>query len=187
MEPADVQVIRCLHCQAENPPGSATCGSCGRPLPPVGGSGQDEILWLPPDRAESARRTYHLSTLMLLVAVISVCLGVLREVPGLGVLLILLMVPALIRTLAGAARRQSRGSPMSWNEKLAVFLSSLGIVFVVGFASLIAFVATCLPAGVVMIGTGSEFGFYLAVIVGLAAAGFVFYRLGRALWPQREP
>jgi hypothetical protein len=187
MEPADVQVIRCLHCQAENPPGSATCASCGRPLPPVGDSGQDEIWWLPADRAETARRTYHLSTLMLLVAVIAVCLGVMREVPGLGVLLILLMVPALIRTLAGAARRQSRGSPMPWEEKLVVFLSSLGIVFVIGFAALIAFVTTCFPAGLVMFGVGWQFGLIVAVIVGLVAAGLVFYHLGRVLWPQKEP
>jgi len=125
---------------------------------------------------------------MVLIAVIAVCLGVLRLVPGLGILLIILVIPALARTFVGATRRQALGRSMSWDEKVLAFLGSLGIVAVIGLAASIAFVATCFPTGYVMLmGAGGPAGFILAFLAGLTVAGIVILVLGRRLWPQKDP
>ena len=150
-------------------------------------SGFDEASTPPAGREESARRTVQLNTLMLLIALIAVCLGVLHEVPGLGIVLIILVLPALTRTILGARRRQALGRSMSWVEKMLAFLGSLGIVAVIGLAATIAFVATCFPTGLIILNVSSDLAsFVLAGLVGLLAVGFVLFYLGRVLWPQKD-
>jgi hypothetical protein len=141
---------------------------------------------LPADRAAGAHRTYQISTLMLLIALIAVCLGVMHEVPGLGIALFLVMIPALVRTTTGAARRRAEGRPMSWQERAIVFAASMGIVVLTGLAALITFVAICFPTGMFMIGSGSQAGFVVAIALGIVGAIVVCFLVGRALWPQKD-
>jgi hypothetical protein len=153
-------------------------------------SGFDEELTAPAGREESAGRTVQLSTLMLLIALIAVCLGVLHEEPGLGILLIILLIflviPALARTIAGTRRRQALGRSMSWDEKMLAFFGSLGIVAVIGLAATIAFAATCTPTAIVAASAMDVYGLIPAGLVGLTASGFVIFYLGRALWRQKD-
>jgi hypothetical protein len=149
-------------------------------------SGFDEKPTAPAGREEPARRTVQLNTLMLLIAVIAVCLGVLHEAPGLGIVLVILVIPALARTIGGARRRQALGRSMSWDERFLNFFASLGIVIVIEVAAAIAFVATCTPTGIVAANAMDLYGFILAGLIGLAAAGFVVFYLGRALWRQKD-
>ncbi len=148
----------------------------------------DDASAPPAGREESASRVIQLNTLMLLIAVIAVCLGVLREMPGLGILLIVLVIPALARTVVGARRRQAVGHSMSAAEKTLAFVGSLGVVAVIGLAATNAFVATCVPTGrVVGLGAGGLPGIILAFAIGLTVGGIVLYHLARLLWPQRGP
>jgi hypothetical protein len=124
---------------------------------------------------------------MLVIALIAVCLGVLVEIPGLGVVLLLVSTPALIRTLMAVSRGKAAGRPLSGWEKMTVFAGSLGVVAVIGLASLIAFIATCFPVGLISVQADMGVGVFLAFSVGIIAAGFVGFTLIRKLWPQRAP
>jgi hypothetical protein len=147
---------------------------------------RDALPTPPAGLEESGRFAVHISSVMLVIAMVAVCLGVLHEAPGLGILLIVLMVPALVRTLVGAARRKAKGHSMTPAEKLFTFFGSLGIVIVIGLAASIAFVTTCFPIGFLTFDMTNGAGVVLATIAGLAAAGYVLYLLGQRLWPQKD-
>jgi hypothetical protein len=146
----------------------------------------------PAERAASARRTVHLGTLMLLIALIAVCLGVFRLAPGLGVLFLILIVPALVRTILSAGQQEDRGHPMSWDEKLLTFFGSVGVVAVLGLAASIAFLVACFSSGVTILAMGSvgpggswlsASALVIAPVAGLAVAVVVIRSLARQLWP----
>jgi hypothetical protein len=183
MEAPTPPAIPCPHCGALNHPDAKSCAACDRSLARPIGSGA--VPAPPAGREALERRTIHLNSIMLLIALIAVCLGVLREFPGLGVLLVVLVVPALVRTFTGAARRKALGTPMSWDQKLITFTASVGIVALIGLAASIAFVAVCFPIGVLSINAGGMYGIYFALIAGLAAGISVLVMLGRTLWPGR--
>jgi hypothetical protein len=136
-------------------------------------------------RVQASPRSVHLGTLMVLIAVVAVCLALLRAAPGLGILLILVLVPASARTVAAVVRRQSRGKRMFWDEKLELFVLSIGIVVVIGIASAAAFLATCFPSGLLLTNAAGIPGLIAAVIVGVGAGGYVAFRLIRVLWPYK--
>lgn len=71
---------------------------------------------------------FHLSTLMMLVTLASVIMGVFMTVPGLGILLAVLAVPAFLVTVIKSARREARGRPMSRADKVVTFLGTIGVV-----------------------------------------------------------
>ena len=187
MEPA-----ACPHCAAVNPPGALTCWLCQQRM---------EARTVPPGRrteaspnAAAAQRTFGLSSLMLLIVLIAVCLGVMREVPGLGIGLLLLATPAAVRTAIASSRREARGEPMRAAQWLWAFASSLGVVIVIGVASVAAFSGLCFAG--VFIGdathglgdpyAGLAVGLFIGGGIGLLLAIYVFYRLARWLWPIRN-
>ena len=64
-------------------------------------------------------------------------------------------------------RRGARpGRPMPASAKVGVFLASLAAVVLVCLSAIIAFVATCLPIGLVSIGLDSQAGIMVAFIAG---------------------
>jgi hypothetical protein len=124
----------------------------------------------PAGREESARRTVHLSTLMLVIAIIAVGLGVFRQAPRLGILLTILVIPAVARTIFGVKPRPVLDPSMSWKEKIFAFLGALVIALVIFLAASIAFVAICLST--VVIGRAPQ-TLDLGLQLGLAAAGAI--------------
>lgn len=137
-------------------------------------------------RMRPSPQTVQLGTLMVAIAMVAVCLAVLRVSLGFGVLLILILVPASGRTIAAVLRRHARGRRMDWSERLELFVLSLCIVVVIGLASLVAFAATCFPSGVILGNGAGIWGLVVAVIIGIGAAGCVAYSLIRRLWPYKE-
>jgi hypothetical protein len=119
--------------------------------------------------------------LMILIAIIAVCLGVYRLAPGLGILLTILMVPALARTIASVAQRQAVGRAMFWEEKAFAFIGSLVIVALIGLAASFAFVVTC-SATFYGGGAGLE-NLQMSILIGVVGAGIAFLYLFRRLWP----
>ena len=176
----------CSQCGAAN---SATAGSCWlcrislvRQAEPAAGAPAA------PARAAGAGRTFGLSSLMILVALIAVCLGVRRESPGLGIALAVVSTPAMVRTVFAARRREITGRPMSTGEKAVAFLGSIGVVVTVCAASGAAFVATCFPIGLATfnVSSGGGGGIVLAFGLGILAAIAVAALLFRRLWPRKD-
>jgi hypothetical protein len=187
MESTDPPMFPCPNCRHENPRGSIHCAFCAHPLTEKPAE-LDENPWSPPAAADSSSRTFTIGSLMLVIAVIAVCLGVTVAVPGLGVLLILAIVPASIRTLLAISSRRAAGKPLTVWEKFVVFAGSLAVVAAIGIGSFIAFVVTCFPVGFVSVSAAeSMVGLVLAFVLGIVAAGFTGFYLVRNLWPRRNP
>lgn len=185
----------CPSCGAQNRADSVECFLCHQPFgltEPT--SAQSPTTWVPSpvsptDDLAAAhadiQRTFKLSSLMLIIALVAVCLGALVESPGLGVVLIIVAAPALLRTLAAIHYFRGRGQRLTTVDKVLFFVGSLLIVTMILMSTLIAFTIVCFPAGLVAIGTLQGAGFLFAVTAGFVPAVFVAYQTTRALWPYR--
>lgn len=128
---------------------------------------------------------YSLATLFFSMSWIAICLGSLRLNPCLGMLLIFLTMPALLRTLALGARDHEAGIAVSPGKRLTVFFASLGIMFLVllvsgallGFSALVALAAASGPTLPSPIHTGVSIAAMTFGILGSfgAAAGILWY------------
>jgi hypothetical protein len=174
--------VNCPHCHEPNPAQANACASCGKSL----------LVYIGP--AEAIPRRLGLSSLMVLVAAIAPCLVVLRAEPALGVLMLLIIVPAVIRTFVAISTRKADGRPMPTDEKLATFAASLGIVWLIGVAAGIAFGGSYFVSSALIYTILSIFIFLPqsamhdvwfmlpSMSLGLLAGLGVMYSLGRKLW-----
>jgi hypothetical protein len=178
------ELVDCLNCGAKNPAIEEHCQECGRPLAIVIG---------PPAKI----RRLGLGTLMLLIAEVAVCLAVMRELTGLGVLMLLVLAPAHVRTVVAVARRKADERPMTWEETLAAFVASMGLMVVIGVAAGIAFGMSCFVgfwggAGLHSLWPsqgpyeGLAWGLFGGVALGSLAALFVIVVLLRRLWDRKD-
>lgn len=175
--------VNCPQCSARNPATGDRCKTCGQPL----------TLYIGP--AENWPRRLDLGALMVVIALVAFCLGITREVPVLGVLLLAVTVPALLRTFVWIARQKGDGLTMLWPEKLGAFGASAGIVWLILTGTGAAF-AFSLTVGIVA-GAAVQavlFGFssggsvvpYFGVPIACVGGGFAGYYLVKVLWPIRD-
>ncbi len=75
----------------------------------------DAVNDRPPDIPEQ----FSLATLLLVTTLIAVFLALFRVHPGLGMLSLVFIVPAYLRTLSLAGREQQFGNRLSAKEKVA--------------------------------------------------------------------
>ncbi len=193
-EPSAAEPIWCGACGAENASPRGACWLCGVALRETAGEGEN--FYAPPrPTAEDLAPSFSLSTLLLVMTLIALCLGVGAIAPGIAVVLVILSVPALVRTSGILHRRQRAGQPPTLETKLRLFLASFGIVTAIGAASAIGFFAVCLGGGFGVMALGDTAGAGLDVIPlafltgiggGLAAGILVLVWLSRKLWPTRE-
>lgn len=176
----------CPHCREKNPVSASQCQACGKSL----------MVYIGP--ADVVPRRLGLSAIMLFVAVIAPCLVVLREVPPLGALLLFIMVPAMVRTLSAISTRVSDGRPMIPSEKAGTFLTSMGVVWLMGFSAVMAFgtvyvvagmavefLAAIVPGGSPHL-TSSPWGVIVVAPVATLAGLATLFFLGRKLWAIRN-
>ncbi len=133
---------------------------------------------------------------MLTVTLVAVVLGAFRVAPGLGILLVIIVSPAWLRTCLNVMRRKARGRPMSAMERLGLFAGSLGVVTIVGVAAGIAFYATCWAGFGISAAAGEvlavgdygwlAWGLFLGVALGIVAGLVVGLLLLRRLWPHKD-
>jgi hypothetical protein len=177
------ELVNCPHCGVKNPAIEERCQECGRPL---------AVYIGPPAKV----RRFGLGALMLLIAEIAVCLAVLRDLPGLGILMLLILVPAHVRTLVAVARRKADDRPMTRAEMLGVFFGSMALVLLIGVAGGIAFGTTCFAGfwggyGLRSLLPGASndslgWGFLIGVSLGSVAAVSVIVLLLRRLWDPKD-
>ena len=169
------QLLRCPRCSALCWAGEARCPACGHVPAPAAA-----ISAAPGFR-------FGLGSIMMGIALVAVILGAFRLAPGVGILLLALGTPALIRTSLIAGRRRERGRPLSTEELLGVAIISAGVVILIGFAMVVSFSATCTAGLFAFEAVGGIYlGFMISILVGLAAGTFVLFRLGRQFWPHKD-
>lgn len=183
MEAAAPEPGRCPRCLGPLASGEQTCPRCNPPEPSE--KAEDVLYLLDAGSASPSRYRYTLGALMLVIALVGICLGLMRGLPGLSVLILLVVTPALLRTLYGSLRSRRRGKSLTMLEKAELFLSSTGIVVMIALASVSAFVISCLPTSIMLSPLGTA-GVIVAVGIGIVVVVWVDLPLMKRYWPIRE-
>ena len=141
----------CPQCGAYVGVAATNCWLCNAKMPPL-----DAILVpLPPIRAQlvdssSRPLQYGISSLLLIITFVAILCSITKMNPGLGIVIAILTLPAMIRTVLVAFRRRESGAPMSAAGKTGVFLLTMAMSLCVVVASCAAFCFTffftCLAA-----------------------------------------
>ncbi len=173
----------CPECGADTLPDRTHCWLCGAKL--AGGSTTAAA-------SAPAPPTFALTSLMLLITLVAVVLGVYTIAPGVAVLLVIAVVPALSRTFRVTRRREREGTPLRTRDKIGTFFYSTllasVILVIVGGASAVAFIVGLFAA---CAADRQAAGWYsreariaavisaVALLTGLAIAA----RIAWKLWP----
>ncbi len=182
----------CPHCGAVIPRPMMHCWLCGTKL-------SRAALVKPGNRPiahADGRYQFKLSTLMLGITLTAVCFGVMAIAPGLGFLLLIVLLPAFVRTAMYVRYREAGGLPLNPDERMIDFLTSVGVTLVAVFAaSLAASLATfaslfavCFVAlGMEQAGWSDPFVALVLIgipgVVGLLSGALVcFYTWRRSTW-----
>ncbi len=185
---------KCPHCGAEIFSTSATeCWLCHERITPPTSTAPDTA----DDRdlaallRRPARKGDNPAWIVFGVLAILVCLGLATEGPGVLIVLLILATPALIRAALASWRQANLGAPLTGLDIAGTFLSSVGIVAVIGLASFAAFFVACFAVclgQVAASSTGRGIGdslLYVSVGAGILPGLLVAAVLFRFLWPRR--
>jgi hypothetical protein len=151
-------VVTCPHCLAVNNHGASQCFLCDRSLAGIRPDAKAQGVG-------SSRRggTFHLATMMVVIALIAVYLGLFVTMPGLALVLAIPGVIALVRALMLPGRYSYRDPSVF--DYMGSFFGTFAVVVMLMISSLVAFCATCL--GIASIG-GAGFRGGDAIGEGLA-------------------
>ena len=171
---------RCGKCGTLNRPGATACFLCARRFDTAalytrGDASQSptSLTSAASSAAVSRALSFRISSLLLVIAVVALCLAIVREDLLVGTVLALAVVPALAYTIIAAARREARGSPMAVHEKLRTFLAAIVGVALIAFSTVATFFLTCVSVSRATDGAG-EVDFIITVVIAVfagAAAG----------------
>ena len=78
-----------------------------------------------------------------------VCLGVARAELVVGIIVAVVVMPALVYTVIMVKKRSTRERPMAVADKVIAFIVAIGGVIIVEFSAVVAFCMTCYPIGAV--------------------------------------
>jgi hypothetical protein len=187
--------VVCPQCLSSDHPGDVTCFLCGHGLENAvldieieatksrTSSSSPESIdpFAPPTSESSPNVTFRISSLLLVIAVIAVCLAVAHENPILGILLAVVVVPALVYSFVVVEKRSARGSPVAIRDKAVIFVVAIGDVLIIKLSGLIAFCITSYAIVSAPVASGGAPGLIPAIILGgiagVAAAWYVTYLL----------
>lgn len=171
-----------------------TCPQCGQPLPPgreaCANCGRDEANPFTAPAApaiEPKPREIDLDLWFALIVAIVACVAVGIAVPGLGVLLGMVFVPAVVRAAAVMKRKaKAAGAKSTAGQMTSAVLASAGVSIAVWLASAIAFAAVCTPVSFLFIFIGRDSIVSVVAVFGLSGlAGLAsFFWLMKRYWPR---
>jgi hypothetical protein len=180
----------CPQCDAQVDPAAKYCWLCNAKLSPSS-AGAARQTPLQAQLVDSNRPfQFGISSLLLVITFVAILCSVVKMNPGLGIVVAVLTVPAVLRTVLVAFRQQQGGKPMSAAGKTGVFMLTMAMSLCVAVAACAAFCFTffftCLAAAA---GKGGGFqgdpftpAFIIGGIVAAAVAilvTFVFWRVLR--------
>ena len=199
----------CPRCHNLIPPQSGRCWKCGTLLKFIPGP---KNATAPVDnksvpvtaklvgQAESELNSYSfgLSSLLLSMTLIAICLGLFAVAPGLGILMAVCALPAFIRTWMVVQRRKQQGRPVAPEAKIGLYLGSFGVTLIVAVVTIVAALGACIVALVIScfavlssssgMNSSPEGLFYVAMaltaIFTLFIAGLVFYAF--SIWIRQR-
>ncbi len=181
-EPVSAYELSCPYCGARNARGEAKCWLCKQPLA-VEAGGNEPIL----AEAVDVRPQFALSSLLLVITLACISAGLVAAAPGFIIPLVIVVVPALIRSVAAS---RAAGGQVSIGQKLVTFFVSLWLVVAIWVAGIIALCAACTL--IVIGGAAMEFNDQavnmLAVIsigvilAALVLVGWLYY----LIWPGKK-
>jgi len=145
---AVLQLKPCPHCGADCDARDKRCWLCHADVTENAGEIVDAVVVpeAPPHYAPTDT-LFAVMAGILAVLIVLVGIGSAVSEPGLTVMLLIVVVPALIATLVRIQARKGRVGYVSWGEKLATFLISasitVGILGLLGIACIIALIVFC--------------------------------------------
>lgn len=165
----------CPECGAPLKSGEQSCWLCRAKYAEQSAESQNPYASPRPVVALAAKNQFSLATLFLIMTLSAVALGTLLVAPGIGVFLIVLAVPSLVRAFLAGRRRIERGEAPTWSTKALDFLTSAAIIWAIMIAGLIAFGVVCTATGLPALAVLSreEPALYIGLGSGLAAAAVV--------------
>jgi len=178
----------CSQCDAGQGDPREKCWLCGTALPPF----SSQTVATPLDISETRPTqafSFSLSTLLLLMTLASVCLGLITLYPGLGVLVCVLLVPALVRTARVVQHYKAIGVPVSNAQKAGLLLASFGVATVLTTVTIVAvFSSVCGVLILVFYGDEGGGNDLLAWGIGTCAFAVAMITLAIALikWDHRR-
>jgi hypothetical protein len=123
---------------------------------------------------ERTKFQFSLASVMLIVTFAAVLMSIYTMLPGLGIALMVLSAPALVRTAVVAMYKGSRGKPLTFGEKAGIFLAWMGVALVVIIAAAIGFFVSCLA--------GLPGGEWSAILFGSTGAMITAVLLFAVFW-----
>lgn len=189
------EVSYCPICQARVEPGKP-CWLCrstlsGQATADISRPPRSENPYEPPTPIGDAPGASVVS-IVLVIGVIIVLVALTVAAPGLGILLLMVVAPALIRTAVVVARRRRlENRDVSVGEKSVLFMASIAGVFAAAGAAAVAFGVTCAATcfGLIAVAEASGGGagmdslfiaaMALSALIGLGIGGFTLHRLWR--------
>jgi hypothetical protein len=135
---------------------------------------------LGPECLERVRPSFRISSIMLVMPVIAVCLAVWQAGWLLGMFVTATAMPALVGTCVLASKNAAGGRSMEVRDKVRTFLAALFCALVIGFSAVSALIATFALANPLAISFGfgryaPMVGFIVAVQAAVVAGGLVAY------------
>jgi hypothetical protein len=182
----------------DEPTPKRTCPQCGQPLAAgcetclnCGRDGGNPFTSPAEPKSEPTRREVDSELWFALIVVIVVCTAIGIAAPGIGVLLGMVFVPAVVRAAAVMKRdAKAAGVGSTAGQMVSAVFASAGISIAVWMASAVAFAAVCTPVGLVgglvadSIRSNGIVFVVLAFGLGGMAALAVFFWFMKRLWPR---
>jgi hypothetical protein len=137
-------MIICPECKVANDAHNARCWICARPLSadePI-----DAVLVASPRSPPQ----FGLSTMLLGVTLICVCLGVATVAPGMIVPLLVIAIPAMVRAISATSQMKREGQEVTFSDRLSAFASSFAVVAAAWFAGAMVWVAGLVALGIAL-------------------------------------
>lgn len=186
----------CPECGAELRAGEEKCWLCRRDIV-LAEVAEASPRIMPPPAAVGTPLQFSLETLLLIVTLSAVCLGALVAAPGLGVLLLVIAVPALVRTCVSGIRSKQQGEKLTATDKIMAFLASAAIAWAALAAAGMAFFSACTAslfagaaigqvAGNTLDSSLTEWLIWVAVAICGAASLAAFIGMFYVNWPRRS-
>ncbi|MEQ8789898.1 MAG: hypothetical protein RIC55_26625 [Pirellulaceae bacterium] len=137
----------CPSCGADCDARDARCWLCHADVTPGGGEIVDAVVVQQSPHYAPTETLFAVMAGILAVLIVLVGIGSALSEPGMTVLLLIVVVPALVATLVRIQARKGRVGHVGWGEKLATFVISasitVGLLGMLGVAAIVALVAFC--------------------------------------------